>query len=100
MYNGRKTEGKSIYMNQKLKVVIFILLFIIVFLLGMLLGMQIQGKWDKAEHNKTASGSAEAQADEVTGGNSDNQNDTSANDSATNDTSDNTSNDTASTCII
>ena len=51
-------------MNKNLKIVIFILLFIIVFLLGMLLGMQIQGKWDKAETNKSASGSAEAQIDE------------------------------------
>ena len=54
-------------MNKNLKIVIFILLFIIVFLLGMLLGMQIQGKWDKAETNKSASGSAEAQIDEETG---------------------------------
>ena len=53
-------------MNKNLKIVIFILLFIIVFLLGMLLGMQIQGKWDKAETNKSASGSAEAQIDEET----------------------------------
>ncbi|MDY3728747.1 MAG: hypothetical protein SO015_11435, partial [Wujia sp.] len=62
-------------MNQKLKVVIFILLFIIVFLLGMLLGMQIQGKWDKAENNKSASGLAEAQTDEETYENPDNEND-------------------------
>ena len=84
-------------MNKNLKIVIFILLFIIVFLLGMLLGMQIQGKWDKAETNKSASGSAEAQIDEVTGGNSGNQNDASTNDSATNDTSDDAANETAST---
>ena len=83
-------------MNKNLKIVIFILLFIIVFLLGMLLGMQIQGKWDKAETNKSASGSAEAQIDEVTGGNSGNQNDASTNDSATNDTSDDAANETAS----
>ena len=63
----------------------------------MLLGMQIQGKWDKAENNKTASGSAEAQADEKTGGNSGNQNDTSTNDPATNDTADDTANETPST---
>ncbi len=84
-------------MNKNLKIVIFILLFIIVFLLGMLLGMQIQGKWDKAETNKSASGSTEAQSDEVTGGNSGNQNDASTNDSATNDTSDDAANETAAT---
>ena len=84
-------------MNKNLKIVIFILLFIIVFLLGMLLGMQIQGKWDKAETNKSASGSAEAQTDEVTGGNSGNQNDTSTNDPDTNDTADDTANETPST---
>lgn len=84
-------------MNKNLKIVIFILLFIIVFLLGMLLGMQIQGKWDKAETNKSASGSAEAQIDEETGENSDNQNDASTNDPATNDTSDDSVNETAAT---
>ena len=84
-------------MNKNLKIVIFILLFIIVFLLGMLLGMQIQGKWDKAETNKSASGSAEAQIDEETEENSDNQNDMSTNDPATNETSDDAANETAST---
>ena len=84
-------------MNKNLKIVIFILLFIIVFLLGMLLGMQIQGKWDKAETNKSASGSAEAQIDEETGENSDNQNDASTNNPATNDTSDDSVNETAAT---